>query len=195
MNDQPSPPPRGPRPPVFKPPAGAGKSGSGVRVMAAPGASPPAPGSIVRVLIATRGWTVFCAFGVSIAGIGAALYARSQWRTARLVERLSVEEYSTMDRALLYLNIVFAAAFAAGCFYVVPRLFRYAGAITRLRLASRMHELESALRHQRAVWVVFGSLAALWLVLFVFQMASVLIDLTEQDESADSVEELEMYEP
>lgn len=150
-------------------------------------ASRPAPGSIVRMLIATRGWTLLCAFGLLIFGVLSALHANKQWDFARLMDR----NVRSLEKSLVYLDIVFAAAFAAGCFYVVPRLFRYAGAISRLRLAGRMHELENALRHQRAVWIVFGSLAALWMVLFTFQMLSAVMLFKEQSGEPGDTYELE----
>ena len=181
MNDQPPPSSPGPLP--------AARAPRGVRVIPAPGASPPAPGSIVRMLIATRGWTLVCAFGLLIVGVLSALHANKQWRFARLMDRNAWADFGSLEKGLVWLDIGFSAAFAAGCFYVVPRLLRYAGAISRLRLASRMHELENALRHQRAVWIVLGSLAALWFVLFTFQIVSTVMAFSAQsEEDADTYE-------
>ena len=80
---------------------------------------------------------------------------------------------------------------AAACLLVVPRLFRYAAAITRLRAASRMAELENALRHQRAVWLALGADGALWLLSFAVQVLAVLAFQGEMQEVEEQPGELE----
>jgi hypothetical protein len=57
-----------------------------------------------------------------------------------------------------------------------------------------MHELERALRHPRAVWVVFGSLAALWLVMFALQVANYVTTVAGKMEALTQPDEFESSE-
>jgi hypothetical protein len=78
-------------------------------------------------------------------------------------------------------EMVVSFAFAAGCLFAAVKLFRYSGAIVRLRQASRMHELERALRHQRTVWMVLGTVGAMWLLLFTSQLVYLFTVVNETE--------------
>ncbi len=201
MNEDPSPVPDTPRKPLIVPPqprrapaqpfTAAPVAVRAPRLMATPGASPPAPGAVVRSLLATKGWALICAWVFMLFGILTVVRSTSEWRKLSMSLKTGIIEPGTAGALILRLELIFSFALAAGCLYVAPRLFRYAGAITRLRAANRMHELEKALRHQQAVWFVLGTIGALWLTLFAFQIVNVvMLSSGTEEETMDADAEL-----
>ena len=133
----------------------------------------------MRCLLSTRAWTFLCAFGLIPIGVVQIISANKAWSEISDMERHTPEDLSTAERLLGRADAVVHFALAAACLYAVPRLFRYASAIARLREARRMAELENALRHQRAVWRVFGAAGVLWLISFIGGMVYLISSLRE----------------
>ncbi|HWB03747.1 MAG TPA: hypothetical protein VG796_12040 [Verrucomicrobiales bacterium] len=173
MNEDPAPKPAPSRKPIIVPAGSRQRSPlrppAAARVIPAPGAAAPAPGSIVRSLVATRGWANINAFAFIIFGVLGTAGVGKRWLKANeAVRQLEIEDTTAV--ILAKADMIFSAAFAAGCLYAALKLFRYSASISRLRQAERMHELENALRHQRTVWIVLGTLGAMWLLLFASQL-------------------------
>jgi hypothetical protein len=178
MSEEPAPRPPGSKKPIIVPSArrtgNPSPPATAPRVIPAPGAAAPAPGSIVRSLVATRGWANINAFAFIIFGILGATGAGKKWVTANEVAgQLELEDSTAL--LLARAEMIFSAALAAGCLYAALKLLRYSSSISRLRQAGRMNELENALRHQRTVWLVLGTLGTMWLLLFAFQLVYFLI--------------------
>jgi hypothetical protein len=190
--------PAPPRRPVIVPPAppSGTKPAAGIRaargaprVLSAGNVPRPVPGSIMRSLLSTRAWAVVCALGMLLAGVFLTIRARTTWSQLDVFERLPLEEFGTLERLLNRGDAVVQFAIAVACLYAVPRLFRYAGAIGRLREGRRMAELENALRHQRAVWTVFGAAGVLWILSFIGQIYFLVVtiqDLQQISEDSDT---------
>lgn len=173
MNEDPAPKPAPSRKPIIvqagSRPGGPSRPKAAPRVIPAPGAAAPAPGSIVRSLVATRGWANINAFAFIIFGILGTAGVGKRWLKANeAVRQLEIEDTTAV--ILARADMFFSAAFAAGCLYAALKLLRYSSSISRLRQAGRMHELENSLRHQRTVWIVLGTLGAMWLLLFASQL-------------------------
>jgi hypothetical protein len=166
-------------------------------VITAPGAPVPAPRSIVRSLIATRGWTNVNAFAFIIFGCLAAVRTAIRWvEFNNDLEKLKESPFAddsvfSWSVILARAEMVFAFALAAACLFAATKLFRYSGSIGRLQQASRMQELENALRHQRTVWMVLGTAGAMWLLLFSSQAIFFFIGMHHlQEERAEMEQEL-----
>jgi hypothetical protein len=185
-----------PRRPVIVPPAPPQKvrTAAGVpavpaapRVLSAGNGPRPVPGSIMRSLLSTRAWAVVCALGMLLAGVLLTIRAKTTWSQLDILEKLPLEEFGTLERLLNRGDAVVHFAIAVAFLYAVPRLFRYSGAIGRLREGRRMTELENALRHQRAVWTVFGAAGVLWILSFIGQVYFLVVTIQElQTISEDS---------
>src|SRR5688572_8812163 len=103
MSEEPKPKSNGPRKPVIVS-AGARKAGPsgpskvpGTRTMAPAGASRPAPGSLIRTLVATRGWAGIDAFAFILFGILTAAQTARKWiRLQKNWGELSAD-FTTLD--------------------------------------------------------------------------------------------------
>jgi len=154
----------------------------------------PVPGSIMRSLLSTRVWAVIGALGMLLSGVLLTIRAKANWDQLEVLENLPLMEFSTLERLLNRGDAIVLFAMAIACLYAAPRLFRYAGAIGRLREARRMAELENALRHQRAVWTAFGVAGALWLLSCIGQIYYLVVSVQQLQELEDARTELEMVE-
>ena len=196
MNEESVPKPPEPRKPVNVPPgARPGISrGPAPRVITAPGASVPAPRSIVRSLLATRGWTNINAFAFIIFGCLAAVRTALRWsefdNDVKILKQSALVEDNTFSWAVFMgrAEMVFAFLLAAACLFAAAKLFRYSGSIGRLQQASRMQELENALRHQHTVWMVLGTAGAMWLLLFSSQAIFFFIGMHHLQEARTEME-------
>ncbi len=150
-------------------------------------ASPPAPRAVVRCLVATKSWTGINAVAFILFGLLVLVESLQLYRELLHLHETEPEQTWTFPTLIVWGQAVFGALMAAGCFYVVPRLFRYSGAVSRLQQAGRMRELENALRHQRIAWIVLGSLGGVWIVFFLLQLFGSLKTLNDlhQMESRD----------
>jgi hypothetical protein len=169
MNEEPAPQPTGRRkePPFATP------------------SSRPAPGALVRRLVATRGWANIDALAFIIFGILTEALTVQKWtRWKEAVKKLSID-LTTLESAIIQGEMLVYFAFAAGCMFAALKLFRYTAAISRLRQASRMQELERALRLQRTVWIVLGTVGAMWLLLFTIQLVDFLIAFNELENNSE----------